>query len=117
MEVLYIKLRMRPGEKAGYHEAMLRLSTGQLHVIKRGGPTNIILLPPDRRVTAATKRGVHYVIMESSTKCMKIKVPSLALQERWVADLSTLATTAIHAKIRRPPNESPKRPNLRKVSE
>ena len=90
MEALLIKLCDRPGDKAVYHEARLSLlSKNQLHVIKKNGELDVVvLLPSDRTVSAVNKRGTHYVIVESSSKHIKIKAPSVQLQTYWVNTLS-----------------------------
>ena len=94
MAALKVKLRMHPRDRAEYRDAALTLNGDYLNVTyltsegSHAENSVVLLLPPERAVSAVVKRGVRYVVVESSTKNLKIKVPSAEAQDHWASALS-----------------------------
>ena len=93
MAALKVKLRMHPGDRAVYRDAELTLNGDYLslaYLTREGCHAEnavVVLLPRERAVSTATKRGVYYVMVDSSTKSLKIKSPSIESQQHWASAL------------------------------
>ena len=91
-DILPTKLRLSPTDKADYQMLFWSLTGDALKLTNDAFQAVIYTLPADRVVTSYNKRSTQYIVLTSSTLCLKAKV-SKDRKDEWLAALTLPATT------------------------
>ena len=85
LQPVLVKVRSHIHEKASYVPCFIHIEGHQLRLVKRGGGSaDIVVLSSHRVFSTAYKHGKFYVIIESGSKVVKLKLETAAAQRHWL---------------------------------